>query len=179
FVRPKLEYGLGVACLREADFKALEKVQDTCLRMIFGGHRAASTMVFRHVTNLPLMKQRAAILVAQFCLRSLFLPEDGLISLLSTSLPSSSLSKLKKQKLAARALVEVPSVNKRHLKKWFFDRRQQWHDEFLSKTDKVLIRACRPTIGIDPVMFVPASRPCRSRLVRYRMGWLPGKPRPC
>ncbi|KAI8638965.1 hypothetical protein BD408DRAFT_281003 [Parasitella parasitica] len=28
-------------------------------------------------------------------------------------------------------------------------------------------------------MYVPASRPCRSRLVRYRMGWLPGKPRPC
>ncbi|KAK4508973.1 uncharacterized protein ATC70_008055 [Mucor velutinosus] len=55
--------GIGIANMRVADFKALEKVQDTCLRMIFGGHRAASTMVFRHMTNLPLMRQRVPILV--------------------------------------------------------------------------------------------------------------------
>lgn len=179
FVRPKLEYGLGIAKLKVADFKALERIQDTCLRMIFGGHRAASTMVFRHMTNLPLMKQRAAILVTQYCLRSQFLPEDSLISLLSEKLPSSSLKALQKQKMAANALETVPIANKRQLKTWFFKERQQWHTEFLSKTDKVLIRACRPTIGIDPIMYVPASRPCRSRLIRYRMGWLPGKPRPC
>ncbi|KAI8646840.1 hypothetical protein BD408DRAFT_428236 [Parasitella parasitica] len=163
----------AIGCNRSADFRALEKVQDTCLRMIFGGHRAASTMVFRHLTNLPLMKQRAAILVSQYCLRSQFLPEDGLISLLSASLPNSSLQQLKKQKMAACALEEVPVANQRELKKWFFEQRQDWHSTFLDKTDKVLIRACRPAIGIDPVMHVPASRPCRSRLVRYRMGWLP------
>lgn len=146
--------------------------------MIFGGSRAASTTVFRHMTNLPLMKQRAAILVSQYCLHSQFLPEDGLISLLSSSL-SGSLKSLKSQKMAACALDQVPYANKCRLKKWFFDQRQQWHDEILSKTDKVLIRACRPTIGIDPVMYVPASRPCRSRLVRYLMGWLPGKTKPC
>jgi hypothetical protein len=179
FVRPKLEYGLGITQLKLADFRALEKIQDTCLRMIFGGHRAASTMVFRHLTNLPLMKQRAAILVSQYCLRSQFLPEDGLISLLSASLSHPSLNQLQKQKMATRALDEVPVANKGQLKKWFFEQRQDWHSEFLEKTDKVLIRACLPTIGVDPVMYVPASRPCRSRLVRYRMGWLPGKPRPC
>ncbi|KAK4522115.1 uncharacterized protein ATC70_004654 [Mucor velutinosus] len=179
FIRPKLEYGIGIANMRVADFKALEKVQDTCLRMIFGGHRAASTMVFRHMTNLPLMRQRAAILVTQFCLRSQFLPEDGLLILLSDSLPGSSLKRLKKQHMAARALDEVPFANQRHMKQWFLAERQHWHAEFLTKTDMVLIRACRPTIGIDPVMYVPASRPCRSRLIRYRMGWLPGKPRPC
>ncbi|KAI8642065.1 hypothetical protein BD408DRAFT_344880 [Parasitella parasitica] len=81
--------------------------------------------------------------------------------------------------MATRALDKVPVANKGLLKKWFFGQQQDWHSEFLEKTDKVLIRACLPTIGIDPVMYVPASRPCRSRLVRYRMGWLPGKPRPC
>ncbi|KAI8646389.1 hypothetical protein BD408DRAFT_472053, partial [Parasitella parasitica] len=153
FVRPKLEYGLGISLLKLADFRALEKVQDTCLRMIFGGHRAASTMVFRHMTNLPLMKQRAAILVTQFCLRSQFLPEEGLISLLSASLSDSSLRQLKKQKMPAC-----------ELKKWFFEQRQDWHSKFLDKTGKVLIRACRPATGTDPVMHVPASRPCRSQL---------------
>lgn len=71
-------------------------IQGTCLWMTFGGHRAAPTRIFRHMTNLPLMKQRAAILVTQYCLRSQFLPGDSLISLLSEKLPSSSLRALQK-----------------------------------------------------------------------------------
>ncbi|KAF1803653.1 hypothetical protein FB192DRAFT_1256325, partial [Mucor lusitanicus] len=55
--------------------------------------------------------------------------------------------------------------------------------EFLTKTDMMVpIRgACRPAIGLDPVMFFPAAGRlcCCSRLVGYRMGWLPGEPRPC
>jgi hypothetical protein len=152
FIRPKLEYGLSIAHLKLADFHTLEKIQDTYLRMIFGGHCAASTKVLRHLANLPLMKQRAAILVTQYCLRSQFLPEDGLISLLSASL-STSLQQL--QKLATRALDKVSVANERQLKNGFSSN---------DKTDKVLIRACLPTIGIDPVMYVPASRPCRSLL---------------
>ena len=49
----------------------------------------------------------------------------------------------------------------------------------LLREKKVLLRGCRPHLGIDPIMYVPATRSERSRLLRWRMGWLPGKPRPC
>ncbi|KAI7897992.1 uncharacterized protein BX663DRAFT_556190, partial [Cokeromyces recurvatus] len=93
-VRPKLEYGLAISQLRGVDYTALEKVQNRCLRMIFGGHGTSSTTVFCHLTNLPSMRFRADTLVAKFCLRARGLPPDCLLSLLSSSLSSPTLSSL-------------------------------------------------------------------------------------
>lgn len=180
FVRPKLEYGLAISKLLVKDYNALEKVQDSCLRMIFGGHRAASTMVFRHLTNLPSMRFRADVLVTKYCIRAQYLPDDCLLSLLSSTLSNPSLPRLKD----LRMVQDMPEPlfsngSQAALQKWFCNYRQKLFNEFVSKTDKVLIRACPPVVRVDPVMYLPASRTDRSRLIRWRMGWLPGKPKPC
>ena len=38
FIRPKLEYGLAVSSLLVRDPKVVERAQDLCLRLAFGGH---------------------------------------------------------------------------------------------------------------------------------------------
>ncbi|KAG1390575.1 hypothetical protein G6F58_012950 [Rhizopus delemar] len=43
----------------------------------------------------------------------------------------------------------------------------------------VLLRACRPALVVDPILYVPATRAERSLLVHWRLGWLPGKPEDC
>ncbi|OAD78124.1 hypothetical protein PHYBLDRAFT_141990 [Phycomyces blakesleeanus NRRL 1555(-)] len=41
------------------------------------------------------------------------------------------------------------------------------------------VHTCRPLLEVDPILFLPATRVERSRLVRWRMGWLPGTPKDC
>ncbi|KAG1037103.1 hypothetical protein G6F43_012929 [Rhizopus delemar] len=41
------------------------------------------------------------------------------------------------------------------------------------------LRACRPALVVDPILYVPATYAERSLLVRWRLGWLPGKPEDC
>ncbi|EIE80717.1 hypothetical protein RO3G_05422 [Rhizopus delemar RA 99-880] len=141
FIRPKLEYGLAIAQLTRKDYDELNRAQDRCLRMLVGGHRTASTVMLRHICNLPSMTFRADTLVLKLCRRSEGLPDDCLLSLLTQSVPVSHLSRL-------------------------------LHPQ-------VLIRACRPVLRVDPILYLPASRADRSRLIRWRMGWIPGKPAPC
>jgi hypothetical protein len=175
-----MEYGLAIATLRAVDYKALEKIQDSCLRMIFGGHRAASTMVFTHLTNLPSMRFRADTLVAKYCLRAEYLPKDCLLSQLCGALPNSSLAALRGRHMYQAMPDGLKSgASASSVSTWLRKYRQESFDSFLASTTKVLIRACRPVLKVDPVMYVPASRADRSRLIRWRMGWLPGKPKPC
>ncbi|KAG1489959.1 hypothetical protein G6F46_011333 [Rhizopus delemar] len=53
FVRPCFEYGLCLCVFTTKDLETLEKGQDFCLRIAFGGHKTTSTAVFKHITNLP------------------------------------------------------------------------------------------------------------------------------
>ncbi|RCH77936.1 hypothetical protein CU097_000823, partial [Rhizopus azygosporus] len=62
FIRPKFEYGLCICTFLVKQLTLLEKTQDQCLRMAFGGHRTSSTSVFKHLVNLPSMTERATIL---------------------------------------------------------------------------------------------------------------------
>ncbi|KAI7859582.1 hypothetical protein BDC45DRAFT_426914, partial [Circinella umbellata] len=42
------------------------------------------------------------------------------------------------------------------------------------------LAACRTTLGIDPIMWLPMTRKEQSRCIRWRIGWLPGgKPKTC
>ncbi|KAI8875988.1 hypothetical protein K501DRAFT_157304, partial [Backusella circina FSU 941] len=41
------------------------------------------------------------------------------------------------------------------------------------------LAACRPELGVDPIIFLPMSVYARSRLLRWRMGWLPARPVRC
>ncbi|CEP08687.1 hypothetical protein, partial, partial [Parasitella parasitica] len=52
----------------------------------------------------------------------------------------------------------------------------QWH---LTQSKFVYAGHCRTTLGIDPIMYLPMTVHERSRLIRWRMGWLPGKPQAC
>ncbi|OAD67752.1 hypothetical protein PHYBLDRAFT_151280 [Phycomyces blakesleeanus NRRL 1555(-)] len=82
FVCPKFEYGVAIFTLLKQDIKVLESIQDKCLRMIVGGHATSSTIVLKHICNLPSMKFRANALISKFCIRSRFLPAQCLLSLL-------------------------------------------------------------------------------------------------
>ncbi|KAG1578780.1 hypothetical protein G6F48_011664 [Rhizopus delemar] len=47
-------------------------------------------------------------------------------------------------------------------------------------TNSILLSACRPQLIVDPILWLPMSYIERSRLIRWRMGWLPGgRPKPC
>ncbi|KAG1086115.1 hypothetical protein G6F39_012525 [Rhizopus arrhizus] len=177
FVRPKLEYGLAISKLLKKDYDELERAQSRCLRLIVGGHKTSSTVVLRHICNLPSMRFRADTLVLKFCLRAQTLPDDCLLSLLSSSLPSSLLSTLRSRRIVLDHPPEVTAPSR--LKTWLHAYRQQEFDQFLASTSQVLIKACRPVLRVDPILYVPASRTDRSCLIRWRMGWLPGDPRPC
>lgn len=177
FVRPKLEYGLAIAKLQQKDYNALEKVQARCLRMIMGAHKTASTMVLQHICNLPSMRFRADTLTLRYCARYNWLPDDCLIKQLSASLPFSTVPTLRSR----RMVQDFPfnSDPPPRITTWLKNYRQQLFDTFIAKTDRTLIRACRPSLRIDPILLVPASRHDRSRLIRWRIGWLPGHPKPC
>jgi hypothetical protein len=180
FARPKLEYGLAIARLTKSQSNQLEKIQNSCLRMIFGGHKTSSTTVFKHLVNLPNMSFRADVLVTKYCIRANYLPPDCLLSLLSSSLRYSSLSQLRSRRMVQDMPTEVFSVgSSTRVTSWLRKYRQELFDAHLTSTDQVLIRACRPVLKVDPIMYLPASRADRSRLIRWRMGWLPGKPKPC
>ncbi|KAG2191319.1 hypothetical protein INT47_007110, partial [Mucor saturninus] len=46
-------------------------------------------------------------------------------------------------------------------------------------TEKLLreaISMCRSNIKNDPIMYLPMHNVERSRIIRWRMGWLPGRP---
>ncbi|KAI8360896.1 hypothetical protein EDC96DRAFT_421109, partial [Choanephora cucurbitarum] len=80
FIRPKLEYGFAVSSLLVHDLKVVGRAQDLYLRLAFGGHSKASTVVFRHLTHLPFMKERVAILGFKMLVRMQQLPSDTLLA---------------------------------------------------------------------------------------------------
>ncbi|KAG1123478.1 hypothetical protein G6F60_015396 [Rhizopus arrhizus] len=81
--------------------------------MLVGGHRTASTVVLRHITNLPSMTFRADTLVLKFCLRFNGLPDDCLLSLLSSSVPSSLLTQLRKRQIVLDYPSDAPLSSSR------------------------------------------------------------------
>ncbi|KAG1390311.1 hypothetical protein G6F58_013029 [Rhizopus delemar] len=91
FVRPKLEYGLAISKLLKKDYDELERAQSRCLRLIVGGHKTSSTVVLRHICNLPSMRFRADTLK----LRLLLGLKPGYMRIVSKSLISSWLRLLK------------------------------------------------------------------------------------
>lgn len=52
----------------------------------------------------------------------------------------------------------------------------QWHQ---TQSKFVYAGHCRSTLGTDPIMYIPMTVHEQSRLLRWRMGWLPGKPQQC
>jgi hypothetical protein len=82
FIRPKFEYGLAISRLSAADFTALDNLQNRLVGMFVGSRWFNVT---KHITCIPSMKHRYNVLVTKYALRSQWLPDDCLISLLNSS----------------------------------------------------------------------------------------------
>jgi hypothetical protein len=188
FIRPKFEYGIAISALLKKDVAVLEKAQDTCLRLAFGGHRTSSTAVFKHMTNLPSMSDRVELLLYKMVVRVLELPNN---TLLATLIRHCSHHYFRWPKLVAASKLwsRVPGntdgaklqhintvVN--HDRKLFLQMRQEAHNACLDDAKiaaPVLLAACRRELKVDPILYLPMSDYARSRLRRWRMGWLPAR----
>ncbi|KAG1321914.1 hypothetical protein G6F63_013587 [Rhizopus arrhizus] len=64
-----------------------------------------------------------------------------------------------------------------HVKQSVLAYRKDLLHRILNRPDPpVLLSACRPSIGIDGMFFIPMLLSDRSRILRWRMGWLPARP---
>ncbi|OAD78079.1 hypothetical protein PHYBLDRAFT_141942 [Phycomyces blakesleeanus NRRL 1555(-)] len=159
FIRPKFEYGLAILPLKRTDTIQLEKIQDKCLCIIVGGHQTSSTT---------------------FCIRAHYLPSGCLLSLLHHHYSqSSSLVTLCHNTLLQSIPIDLNVHSSKALKRHFETFQQFKTDELRLSSNQVLFLACRPLLEVDPILFLPATRVERSRLVCWRMGWLPGTPKDC
>jgi hypothetical protein len=180
FIRPKFEYGLAITPLRQIDKQTLEKLQDRCLRMMVGGSPTSSTTVLKIMTKIPSVNWRIDALVTKYCIRVPFLPRNCLLVLLQNALGTQTLlnTTLRPNRLY-QSLPDPLPPSPSAIKKLFMQDRQNLFTTFLNTTDRVLAKACRPNIEYDPILYLPARRIDRSRLIRWRMGWLPGHPHDC
>ncbi|OAD65460.1 hypothetical protein PHYBLDRAFT_153359 [Phycomyces blakesleeanus NRRL 1555(-)] len=174
------EYDLAISTLLKQDIKVLESIQDKWLCMIVGGHATSSTIVLKHICNLPSMKFCTDVLIAKFCIRSRFLPAQCLLSLLHHHHTIySTLVSLGKTNLLSHLpptlKLQSPSAIKNHFESII----EAGFTTFLQSNTQVLIQACHPVLGVDPILFLLASHVKRGRLIRWRMGWLLGKPKEC
>jgi hypothetical protein len=178
FIRPKFEYGLAISRLSAADFTALDNLQNRLVGMFVGSRWFNVT---KHITCIPSMKHRYNVLVTKYALRSQWLPDDCLISLLNSSRDNSPsglgytrLNKLLYLNPMYMALPNpVPTASR--LKSWFSGYWQDLFDKQMAAAahtgKSVLLRACRPsTSKPDPILYLPMTRAARSRLVRWRLG---------
>ena len=181
FIRPKFEYGLAISSMLKKDVTLLEKLQDRCLRLMVGGHPTSSTAALKLITDIPSVSWRMDVLITKYSIRTFFLPDDCLLKLLQV--PMSSRSLLQSSLFQNRLFVSLPPgvelIHPVELRKLLIVDRQKLRDQYLQTTTTVLDKACRSHLQVDPILFLPATRTDRSRLIRWRMGWLPGKPVEC
>lgn len=182
FIRPKLEFGLSISWFLKRHLKLLEKAQNQCLRLAFGGHRTSSVVVFRHLTNLPTMEERVDTLTCKMLWRVYTqLPDDTLLMLLIPSLVS---FRHRLNKLVVKNPIwdssftggvdGSPALGRRD----FVDKIKVYRNDSLQlrlhppspATPPVLLSACRSTLLVDPVLYLPMSVFDRSRILRWRMG---------
>ncbi|EIE91862.1 hypothetical protein RO3G_16573 [Rhizopus delemar RA 99-880] len=182
-VRPQMEYGIAINCFNHSQLKSLEEAQDKCIYKIYGASRKTSTKVMLHLAKLPTMRERVAILQAQFLFRSLSLPEDTLLYRLMPHIQYTrghqwyKLSKTALWKLMPPTITDFDIRGFRVIKKKFlhFNLEKQ-----IQGKNSRLLSSCRPTITLDPILWLPMTHEERSRCIRWRLGWLPGgAPKPC
>ncbi|KAI7858777.1 hypothetical protein BDC45DRAFT_413535, partial [Circinella umbellata] len=179
FIRTKLEYGVAITSFTKTALKQIEQAQNKCIRMIYGAHKNSETKVMRHITNLPSMNERVNILQAKYIYRAKFLPEDTLFIQL---LPNFNQQPSNSQWIAlCKSIIwqliedQNRTPTTQDLKLYIRQHRVANHVSTLTAvTGSKTLAACRPKLGIDPIMWIPMSNKERSRCIRWRIGWLPG-----
>ncbi|KAI9329106.1 hypothetical protein BD770DRAFT_477956 [Pilaira anomala] len=112
YIRPQIEYGLCITNLINANFPALERIQDDCLRLIVGGYKNSSVKALRVMVNLPSMRDRWYSLNSRFNIRLGYLPDDSLIHKISTSNNRySKLTLIQKKNPIYKLYTELPPDN--------------------------------------------------------------------
>jgi hypothetical protein len=131
-----------------------------------------------HMSKLLTMQERAYALQSQFLLRSLTLPEDALLHhllpLIRQPRSHSQWYKLSRSPIWKRCFLNLESLDRRTLRATQREYRQGNLNNKRSTHASVLLTHCRPTISLNPVLWLPISKPERSRCIRWRLGWLPG-----
>ncbi|CEG74066.1 hypothetical protein RMATCC62417_09335 [Rhizopus microsporus] len=177
-VRAQLEYSLAITKITAFLSKQLEDAQNVCLRRIFSGSHTSSTTVMLHMSKLPTMQERAYTLQSQFLLRSLTLPEDALLHhllpLIRQLRSHSQWYKLSRSPIWKRCPPNPESLDRRSLRSIQREYRQDNLNNKCSTHTSILLTHCRPTISLDPVLWLPMSKSERSRCIRWRLGWLLG-----
>jgi exonuclease III len=201
FIRPKLEYGLAISHINAKNLALLEKAQNQCLRLCFGGHSKSSTAVYKQLTRLPSMYERLHHLVFKNLVRMDSLSADttliGSVRDFIHQAPPSRRFQWPKlintnaiwAHVRSSASPPLPvtiniqqwiEINTEYTMKHFTHFRLSNLQVLLSKVDApVLLSACRPTIAVDPLLTLPMTTWERSRILRWKMGWLPARPIAC
>ncbi|OAD75519.1 hypothetical protein PHYBLDRAFT_166756 [Phycomyces blakesleeanus NRRL 1555(-)] len=126
------------------------------------------------------MSFRADVLITKFCIRAHYLPSGCLLSLLHRHhSQSSSLVTLCHNTLLQSIPIDLNVHSGKALKHHFETFQQFKTDQLRLSSNQVLFLACCPLLEVNSILFLPATRVERSRLVRWRMGWLPGTPKNC
>lgn len=174
FIRPSMEYGLAITKLSLLQVRPLQQVQQQALRRMFGGHSSSETAVIQHLSALPPMSTRSQVLQAKYISRSQFLPTDSLLVTLLPRLnsPNTPWSSLKKNNPLWSQL--TPSAPSKPIIKSFLFRQM-----LLSRKPNTLLSFCPMSIHMDPLLSLPMAPRTRSLLIRWRRGWLPGRPQAC
>ncbi|CEP13248.1 hypothetical protein [Parasitella parasitica] len=130
-----------------------------------------------HLTKLPAMTERAQLLQAQFLLRSLNLPLDTLLSHLlpHVRLSSSNFNwyHLSKSSLWRQCQPITDSTTRRSIRQMSLELRNEILARHRGAPVHTFLTHCRPTICIDPILWLPMTQGERSHCLRWRLGWLP------
>ncbi|EIE81601.1 hypothetical protein RO3G_06306 [Rhizopus delemar RA 99-880] len=178
-----MEYGIATNYFNHTQLKSLEEAQDKCICKIYCAPRKTSTKVMLHLAKLPTMRERVAILQAQFLFRSLSLPEDTLLYCLMPHMQYTrghqgyKLSKTALWRLMPPTITDLDTRGFRTIKKKLVH--SNLEKQIQGKNSR-LLSSCRPTITFDPILWLPMTHEERSRYIRWCLGWLPGgASKPC
>ncbi|CEP13041.1 hypothetical protein [Parasitella parasitica] len=141
------------------------------------------------MNNMANMSDRMVVLCAKNLVRVHQLPADALLTLFIQQLLTTRtchLKKLQKRNTIWQQLTADLPIT-RTTRQIYIDRTDlkfqinqflldQWH---ATQSNFVSAGHCRTTVGTDPIMYLPMTVHERSRLIRWRMGWLSGKPQAC
>ena len=188
FVRPVLEYGIAITAANQNEITRLENAQNGCIKRVmnYDAERQLPTIAIQTLADIPSMRLRLRILQLKFVARLHELPTSTLLRCVELSFLRRS--RTDKQWTALTSYNPVHKVYKKikknerntsttdPVKKAIKIKRD---DEFSHRHEKFpSIAVLRNKRMVDPVLYLPASRLDRHRLVKWRMRWLPPFPSP-
>ncbi|KAI9260127.1 hypothetical protein EDC94DRAFT_641160 [Helicostylum pulchrum] len=166
--RAQLDYGLAISPITAKLVHKLDTFQNSCIRLML------------HLVNLPSMRTRVAVLQAQYLFRSTQLPDDTLLTHLLPHLQSSSsfshwykLSKTRIWRSLCAPILSTLDIKQFYsLSTIFLDQEFQ---NLYTGSDSMLLASTHSTFQVDTILWLPMTHSERSRVLRWRLGWLPGE----